>query len=92
MPILEALVARGGFDFLIVVPTSNEALIAPLKKISDKGIPMITTDTYLGDGDYSKASDISFPLAYIGTRQRAGRLRGRQAPGRADRQRRARST
>ena len=67
VPILEALVARGGFDFLIVVPTSNEALIAPLKKISAKGIPMVTTDTFLGNGDYSKASNFSFPLAYIGT-------------------------
>jgi len=67
VPILEALVARGGFDFLIVVPTSNEALIAPLKKISAKGIPMVTTDTFLGNGDYSKTSNFSFPLAYIGT-------------------------
>ncbi|HUV07739.1 MAG TPA: ABC transporter substrate-binding protein [Spirochaetia bacterium] len=67
VPILEALDARGGFDFLIVVPTSTDALIAPLKKISDKGIPIITTDTYLGNGDYSKPSNFSFPLAYIGT-------------------------
>jgi ribose transport system substrate-binding protein len=72
VPILEAMVARGGFDFLIVVPTSTEALIAPLKKIHDKGIPMITTDTYLGDGDYSKPSNYSFPLAYIGTDNELG--------------------
>jgi len=72
VPILEALVARGGFNFLIVVPTSNEALIAPLKKISDKGIPMITTDTFLGNGDYSKSSNFSFPLAYIGTDNELG--------------------
>jgi len=72
VPILEAMAAKGGFDFLIVVPTSNEALIAPLKKISDKGIPMITTDTFLGDGDYSKASNYSFPLAYIGTDNEQG--------------------
>jgi ribose transport system substrate-binding protein len=72
VPILEALVARGGFNFLIVVPTSNEALIAPLKKISDKGIPMITTDTFLGNGDYSKPSNFSFPLAYIGTDNELG--------------------
>jgi ribose transport system substrate-binding protein len=72
VPILEALSARGGFDFLIVVPTGVEALIAPLKKIHDKGIPMITTDTYLGDGDYSKASNYSFPLAYIGTDNELG--------------------
>ncbi len=72
VPILEALAARGGFDFLIVVPTSTQALIAPLKKISDKGIPMVTTDTYLGNGDYSKASEYSFPLAYIGTDNELG--------------------
>lgn len=71
VPILEALVARGGFDFLIVVPTSTEALKAPLKKISDKGIPMITTDTYIGDGDYTKPG-INFPLAYIGTDNELG--------------------
>jgi len=72
VPILEAMAAKGGFDFLIVVPTSNEALIAPLKKISDKGIPMITTDTFLGDGDYSKPSAWSFPLAYIGSDNEKG--------------------
>jgi ribose transport system substrate-binding protein len=72
VPILEAMVAKGGFDFLIVVPTGQTALIAPLKKIFDKGIPMITTDTYLGDGDYSKESNYSFPLAYIGTDNELG--------------------
>jgi ribose transport system substrate-binding protein len=72
VPILEAMAARGGFDFLIVVPTSTEALIAPLKKIHDKGIQMITTDTFLGDGDYAKPSNYSFPLAYIGTDNELG--------------------
>jgi len=72
VPILEAMAAKGGFDFLLVVPTGQTALIAPLKKISDKGIPMITCDTFLGDGDYSKASDYSFPLAYIGSDNEQG--------------------
>jgi ribose transport system substrate-binding protein len=72
VPILEAMAAKGGFDFLLVVPTGQTALIAPLKKIYDKGIPMITCDTYLGDGDYSKASDYSFPLAYIGSDNEGG--------------------
>jgi len=72
VPILEAMVAKGGFDFLMVVPTSTQGLIAPLKKISDKGIPMITCDTYLGDGDYNKSSNYSFPLAYIGTDNEGG--------------------
>ncbi len=67
VPILEAMMARGGIDFLMVVPTSIDALKIPLKKIYDKGIPMVTCDTWIGDGDYSKPSDYSFPLAYIGT-------------------------
>jgi ribose transport system substrate-binding protein len=72
VPILEAMVAKGGIDFLLVVPTSVEALKVPLKKISDKGIPMVTCDTYIGNGDYSKPSDFSFPLAYIGTDNEQG--------------------
>ena len=72
VPILEAMAAKGGFDFLLVVPTGQTALIAPLKKIYDKGIPMITCDTYLGDGDYAKTSDYSFPLAYIGSDNEKG--------------------
>jgi len=64
--------ARGGIDMLLIAPTSNTALVAPLKAISEKGIPVITVDTYLGDGDYSKASDYSFPLAYIGTDNKLG--------------------
>ncbi|OQY38930.1 hypothetical protein B6228_03845 [Candidatus Atribacteria bacterium 4572_76] len=30
-------------------------------------MPVITVDTYLGDGDYTKPSNYNFPLAYIGT-------------------------
>ncbi len=72
VPILEALAARGGFDLLMAVPTSTEALIAPLKRINDRGIPIITCDTFIGDGDYSKPSNYSFPLAYIGTDNELG--------------------
>ncbi|HET6452029.1 MAG TPA: ABC transporter substrate-binding protein [Spirochaetia bacterium] len=67
VPNLQALMAKGGIDLLLIAPTSTTALVAPLKAISDKGVPIITVDTFLGDGDYSKASDFSFPLAYIGT-------------------------
>jgi ribose transport system substrate-binding protein len=72
VPILEAHMARGGYDFLLVVPTSVDALIAPLKKIYDQGVEIITCDTFIGDGDYSKSSDYSFPLAYIGTDNELG--------------------
>ena len=67
VPILKALVARGDIDLVFTAPTSTEALIPVLKQIHDSGIPVITVDTYLGDGDYSKPSNYSFPLSYIGT-------------------------
>jgi ribose transport system substrate-binding protein len=68
IPILQAMVAKGKYDLLLIAPTSGEALKAPLKAIYDKGTEIITVDTYLGDGDYSKAgTDYGFPLSYIGS-------------------------
>lgn len=72
LPNLDALMAQGGIDMLLIAPTSVDALVAPLKKLSDKGIPVITVDTYLGDGDYSKPSNYNFPLSYIGTDNKLG--------------------
>jgi len=60
-------VARGDIDLLFTAPTSTEALIPILKEIHDSGIPVITVDTYIGDGDYTKPSNYNFPLSYIGT-------------------------
>ncbi|MCG8571984.1 MAG: ABC transporter substrate-binding protein [Spirochaetes bacterium] len=72
VPILEAAAAKGEIDLIITAPTSSDALIAPLKKFYDKGIEIITVDTKLGDGDYSKDSNYSFPLSFIGTDNKAG--------------------
>jgi ribose transport system substrate-binding protein len=72
VPILQTMMAKGGIDMLLIAPTSVDALIAPLKKISDSGVQIITVDTFLGDGDYSKASNFSFPLAYIGSDNELG--------------------
>ncbi len=72
VPILEATVARGGVDMVLIAPTSVDALITPLKKLYDQGIEIITVDTYLGDGDYSKSSEYSFPLSYIGSDNEKG--------------------
>ena len=72
VPILQAMMARGGIDMLLIAPTSVDALIAPLKKICDSGVQIITVDTFLGDGDYSKTSNYSFPLAYIGSDNELG--------------------
>ncbi len=72
VPILESAAAKGKIDMIITAPTSGDALIAPLKKLYDKGIEIITVDTKLGDGDYSKKSNYSFPLSFIGTDNKAG--------------------
>jgi ribose transport system substrate-binding protein len=72
VPVLEAAVARAKPDLVMIGPSSNDAMIAPLKKLYDEGIEIITVDTWIGDGDYSKSSDWSFPLAYIGTDNKLG--------------------
>jgi ribose transport system substrate-binding protein len=72
IPILQATAARQKFDLLLIAPTSTDALKAPLKAIYDKGTEIITVDTFIGDGDYSKASDYSFPLSYIGSDNELG--------------------
>ena len=72
VPILQAMMAKGGIDMLLIAPTAVDALVAPLKKIYDSGVSIITVDTYLGDGDYSKPSNYSFPLAYIGSDNELG--------------------
>jgi ribose transport system substrate-binding protein len=75
VPVLEAAVARGGIDLVIIGPSSNDGMIAPLKKIYDQGIEIITVDTWIGDGNYGTPSDYSFPLAYIGTDNKLGGVR-----------------
>ncbi len=72
VPILEATVAQGGVDLILIAPTAIDALITPLKKLYDQGIEIITVDTFLGNGDYSVDSDFSFPLSYIGSNNEKG--------------------
>ena len=72
VPILEATAARGGIDMILIAPTSVDALVTPLKKLYDQGIEIITVDTFLGDGDYTKESEYSFPLSYIGSDNEKG--------------------
>jgi ribose transport system substrate-binding protein len=72
VPILQAMMAKGGIDMLLIAPTSVDALVAPLKKIYDSGVAIITVDTYIGNGDYSKPSNFSFPLSYIGSDNELG--------------------
>ena len=72
IPILQATAAKQKFDLLLIAPTSTDALKGPLKAIYDKGTEIITVDTFIGDGDYSKPSDYSFPLSYIGSDNELG--------------------
>lgn len=65
-PILDAMVARGDLDYIIIAPTDKDQMIAPLQAAIDAGIKIITVDTFLGDGDYA-AGPVNFPIAYIGS-------------------------
>jgi ribose transport system substrate-binding protein len=65
-PILDALVARGDLNYLITAPTDRDQMIGPLQAALDAGIKVITVDTYLGDGDYTKGP-VTFPISYIGS-------------------------
>ncbi len=66
-PLIDAMVARGDIDFLLAVPTDAAAMIAPLKRVHDAGIPIITLDTYIGANTYGAGGPADFPIAYIGS-------------------------
>jgi ribose transport system substrate-binding protein len=70
-PMLDAMVARGDLDFLFLAPVDKEAMIAPLQKASDSGLPMITVDTFIGDGDYVNGP-VKFPLSFIASDNKEG--------------------
>ena len=65
-PILDALVARGDLDYIIIAPTDKDQMVAPLQAAVEAGIKVITVDTFLGDGDYVDGP-VKFPIAYIGS-------------------------
>jgi ribose transport system substrate-binding protein len=50
----------------LIAPTDKVQLVEPLKKASEAGIPVITVDTFIGDGRYQTGSGgADFPLSYI---------------------------
>jgi ribose transport system substrate-binding protein len=65
-PILDAMVARGDLDYLVIAPTDKDQMVGPLEAARDAGIGIITVDTYLGDGDYVNGP-VTFPISYIGS-------------------------
>ena len=66
-PIVDAMISRGDIDLLLVVPTDATAMIAPLKRAHDAGIPVMTLDTYIGKNTYGQGGPADFPIAYIGS-------------------------
>ncbi len=75
-PLLDAMIARGDLDYIIIAPTDKEQMIAPLEAARDAGIKIITVDTFLGDGDYVNGP-VTFPLSYIGSDNvEGGRIAG----------------
>ena len=65
-PILDAMIARGDLDYLIIAPTDKDQMIGPLETALAAGIKVITVDTFLGDGDYVNGP-VTFPISYIGS-------------------------
>jgi ribose transport system substrate-binding protein len=70
-PILDAMTARGDLNFLFLAPVDKEAMIAPLQKASDSGLPLLTVDTFIGDGDYTNGP-VKFPLSFIASDNKLG--------------------
>jgi ribose transport system substrate-binding protein len=70
-PILDAMVARGDLDFLFLAPVDKEAMIGPLQKANDSGLPILTVDTFIGDSDYVNGP-VKFPLSFIASDNKEG--------------------
>ncbi len=65
VPVLDAVIARKP-DALLIAPTDTTQLVEPLRKAFDAGIPVITVDTFIGNGKYQTGSgNADFPLSYI---------------------------
>jgi len=65
-PIIEALIARGDIDSLVTAPNDKEQSIPVLQSAHEAGIPVLTVDTFIGDGNYADG-EVTFPMTYIGS-------------------------
>jgi ribose transport system substrate-binding protein len=65
VPVLNAVIGRKP-SAILIAPTDKVQLIEPLKKAVDAGIPVLTVDTFIGDGHYQTGNgDADFPKSYI---------------------------
>ncbi|MCY3574528.1 MAG: ABC transporter substrate-binding protein [Chloroflexi bacterium] len=65
-PIIEALIARGDIASLVTAPNDKEQSIPVLQSAHEAGIPVLTVDTFIGDGNYADG-EVTFPMTYIGS-------------------------
>lgn len=64
-PVLDAVIARSP-DALLIAPTDSVQMIEPLRRAHEAGIPVITLDTFIDDGNYQDGNgEGDFPIAYI---------------------------
>jgi len=65
VPVLNAIIGRKP-SAILIAPTDKTQLVQPLKQAVDAGIPVLTVDTFIGDGHYQTGSgDADFPISYI---------------------------
>ncbi len=70
-PIINTISADKTNSILITAPVDKEQLTPVLEAVDKSGIPVITVDTFVGDGDYA-AGPVTFPLSYIGSDNEEG--------------------
>jgi len=75
-PLLDAMVARGDLDYIIIAAVDSQQMIAPLQAAYEAGIKIVGVDTFIGDGDYANGP-VTFPMTYIGSdNAEGGRISG----------------
>ncbi len=72
VPVLDAVIARHP-DLILIAPTDKTQLVDPLRGAFSAGIPVITVDTFIGNGVYQTgAGAADFPLSYIASSNTLG--------------------
>lgn len=70
-PVIQALTADKRTRALITSATDKQRMILVLEAVSKAGVPVISVDTFIGDGDYERGT-VTFPLSYIGSDNEQG--------------------
>lgn len=72
IPVLDAVIAREP-SAIVIAPTDTTQLIEPLRRATERGIAVVTVDTFIDDGAYQNgAGDGDFPMSYIASDNVAG--------------------